>query len=83
VPLAGSPAACDGAPGCGEGVCGGRAHAPNPLPRRRESAEKTRDLEEKELRNGRLAMVAFAGFLAQHQVRRPAARRPRLFLLFD
>ncbi|GBF87630.1 light-harvesting protein of photosystem I [Raphidocelis subcapitata] len=40
----------------------------DPLGLTRESPEKTRDLEEKELRNGRLAMVAFAGFLAQHQV---------------
>ena len=40
----------------------------DPLGLTQESPEKTRDLEEKELRNGRLAMVAFAGFLAQHQV---------------
>jgi light-harvesting complex I chlorophyll a/b binding protein 5 len=40
----------------------------DPLGLTNESPEKTRDLEEKELRNGRLAMVAFAGFLAQHQV---------------
>ena len=42
----------------------------DPLGLTTESAEKTKDLEEKEIKNGRLAMVAFAGFMAQHQVRR-------------
>ncbi|KAI8473196.1 MAG: light harvesting complex a protein [Monoraphidium minutum] len=38
----------------------------DPMGLTKESAAKTKDWEEKELRNGRLAMVAFAGFLAQH-----------------
>ena len=46
----------------------------DPLGLTTESAEKTKDLEEKEIKNGRLAMVAFAGFMAQHQVRRGGGR---------
>eukprot|EP00877_Chromochloris_zofingiensis_P005808 jgi/Chrzof1/15228/Cz09g32070.t1_LHC4[v5.2] len=41
----------------------------DPLGLSRESPEKFRDLKEKEVKNGRLAMLAFLGFVAQHYAR--------------
>ena len=38
----------------------------DPLGLSRESADKYKDLKQKEIKNGRLAMLAFLGFVAQH-----------------